>query len=184
MDFELTQPAIFPPTTVVKAYEVASVPDRTAKPTGPSIDEAEADAKGLIKFEGLKADVSYYAGAEVGGVWRYVHFTPGTPGVDVLLDADGDETVTGDWTFGGDTTTFSKKAIVKGEIELDGDLNHDGPKVGFFGVAPATQPTALTAVAADVVDNAYGEPEAKVLANLRTRSEQLETKLKALGLLA
>lgn len=183
MDFELTQPAIFPPGTTAKVFAVASVPDRTAEPTGPSVAEDEADAKGTFLFKGLSADVSYYAGAEVAEHWRYVHFTPGTPGVDVLLDADGDETVTGDWIFGGDTTTFSKKVILNGEAELNGDLNHDGEKVGFFGVAPAVRPAALTAISAEVIDNAYGEPEAKVLASLKLRSEQMEARLKSVGLL-
>jgi len=31
-------------------------------------------------------------------------------------------------------------AIVTGELELDGALNHDGPTVGFYGTAPVTKP--------------------------------------------
>lgn len=31
-----------------------------------------------------------------------------------------------------------------GELEVDGALNHDGSTAGFFGVAPATRPTAYT----------------------------------------
>jgi hypothetical protein len=45
--------------------------------------------------------------------------------------------------------TVSDKLIVNGEAELNGDLNHDGSKVGLFGVAPAVRPevkkAALTA---------------------------------------
>lgn len=159
MDFELNQVAIFPPGTTVKVFGVASVPDRTAAPTGPSVDEAVVGEDGTVKFEGLSADVSYYAGAKIGEVWRYVHFTPGTPGVDVILDADGDETVTGDWSFAGETTfsdavavealLTAEAALVEGALELDGDLNHDGTKIGFFGIAPAVRPevkkAALTA---------------------------------------
>lgn len=29
---------------------------------------------------------------------------------------------------------------VRGDVEIDGELNHDGAKVGFFGVAPAARP--------------------------------------------
>lgn len=45
--------------------------------------------------------------------------------------------------------TVNDKAYVVGELEVDGDFNHDGSKVGVFGVAPATRPevkkSALTA---------------------------------------
>lgn len=30
--------------------------------------------------------------------------------------------------------------VVEGEAELNGDLNHDGGKAGFFGTAPAARP--------------------------------------------
>lgn len=39
-----------------------------------------------------------------------------------------------------DDFTVGDKLIVNGEAELNGDLNHDGAKVGFFGTAPAAQP--------------------------------------------
>lgn len=34
--------------------------------------------------------------------------------------------------------------IVGGHIEINGDLNHDGSKVGFYGVTPASRPGAYT----------------------------------------
>lgn len=55
---------------------------------------------------------------------------------------------------------LSRKALIGGEIEIDGALNHDGVQVGFFGTAPANQPTltgALNSVsdsnAADVLNS-------------------------------
>lgn len=39
-----------------------------------------------------------------------------------------------------DDLTVGDKLIVNGEAELNGDLNHDGAKVGFFGIAPAARP--------------------------------------------
>lgn len=45
--------------------------------------------------------------------------------------------------FGGDAgLTFNAttdKLTVGGEIEIDGDLNHDGSNLGLFGTAPTTQ---------------------------------------------
>lgn len=44
----------------------------------------------------------------------------------------------------GTTLGVIGKITGGGELELDGALNHDGTTVGFYGVAPATQPTAYT----------------------------------------
>jgi len=57
-------------------------------------------------------------------------------------------------------------------------------KLGFFNSAPVVQPTALTAADASTVDGTYGAEEQAVLGNVRTRVNELETKLRALGLLA
>lgn len=55
--------------------------------------------------------------------------------------------------------------------------------VGFFGVSPVAQQTALTAKDASTVDATYGTQEANVIANNRTRIEEIELRLKAYGLL-
>lgn len=65
-----------------------------------------------------------------------------------------------------------------------GPLAHKGTTVGFYNATPVTKPTALTAADAAAVDVTYGAEEAGVIANLRTRVNELETKLRALGLLA
>lgn len=36
--------------------------------------------------------------------------------------------------------TITGKLIVDGELEANGDINHDGAKAGFFGTAPAARP--------------------------------------------
>ena len=160
MDFELAQPSIFPNTTVLKAYPAAAVPDRTKAPVGASVAEDTVE-NGKAVFSGLDADASYYAGAEVSeGVWRYVHFTPGTPGSDVIASTDADETVEGKWTVADVVTLEDDLAVegalvVDGQAELNGDLNHDGTKVGFFGTAPAAQPDLKPA--AEVTAKELGE---------------------------
>ena len=51
---------------------------------------------------------------------------------------------------GAATASDSAKFYVSGkvsgssEFEINGDLNHDGSNVGFYGVAPATRPAAYT----------------------------------------
>jgi hypothetical protein len=39
---------------------------------------------------------------------------------------------------------------VAGEIELDGDLNHDGTNIGFYGTAPIAQQTSVAVTAAGI----------------------------------
>jgi hypothetical protein len=57
-------------------------------------------------------------------------------------------------------------------------------KLGFYNATPIVQPTALTAADAATVDATYGSEESGVINNLRTRIDELETKLQALGLVA
>lgn len=42
------------------------------------------------------------------------------------------------------TITAKNKLLVSGELEVDGDINHDGTNVGFYGVTPVARPTAYT----------------------------------------
>lgn len=63
-------------------------------------------------------------------------------------------------------------------------LGVSGGKLGFYGTTAVTKPAALTAADASTVDGTYGAEEAAVIANLRTRLGEVETKLQALGLLA
>jgi hypothetical protein len=54
-----------------------------------------------------------------------------------------------------DDLTVGDKLVVNGEAELNGDLNHDGAKAGFFGAAPAAQPDLKPA--AEVTAKELGE---------------------------
>lgn len=76
----------------------------------------------------------------------------------------------------GEATYETVLAIGKGEPGWK--------KLGFFGATPVSKPSALTAADTSTVDDTYGTEEAVVITNLRTRVNELETKLRALGLIA
>lgn len=57
---------------------------------------------------------------------------------DLKVGRFQDVAAAGDITA-GDDVTVGDKLIVNGEAELNADLNHDGAKIGFFGVAPAAR---------------------------------------------
>lgn len=44
----------------------------------------------------------------------------------------------------GQDNNFSTKQTFAGEVEIDGNINHDGSNVGFFGVVPVARPSAYT----------------------------------------
>lgn len=48
---------------------------------------------------------------------------------------------------------------VTGQLELDGDLNHDGSNIGFFGTAPVAQAGAYTQTYA-TADKTHANPTA------------------------
>lgn len=54
------------------------------------------------------------------------------------------------------------KLLIADELELDGALNHDGTTVGFYGVTPATRPTAYTQTYA-TADKTHANPTAAAL---------------------
>jgi len=67
-----------------------------------------------------------------------------------LLDVSGESlTVTDNATAGfntvrhgdGSVTAHLGPQLITGNLELDGDFNHDGSNVGFYGTAPTTKPT-------------------------------------------
>lgn len=66
---------------------------------------------------------------------------------------------------------------------VSGRLEHDGNEVGFYGVAPTTQPAALTAADSSAVNSGDATTDA-VINNIRTRVNEIESKQQSLGLLA
>lgn len=114
--------------------------------------------------------------------------------------------------IGSATTADSAKFYVlgkistSGEVEINGDLNHDGTNIGFFGTTPTTQQTELTDELTTITFTSPITPDyaiqdltsvggfgfvtsdeaqtlLSVVANLQTRVNELETKLTAYGLL-
>jgi hypothetical protein len=100
-------------------------------------------------------------------------------------------------------------AKMNSHIEIDGDLDHDGTNIGFFGITPTTRQTELTDELTTITHTAPGTPDyaiaapvdssggaafgfstadefntvMSVVTNLQTRTNELETKLTAYGLL-
>ena len=170
---------------------VEVIPDTTKGVTGPS----SATDNGLARFDGTSGKVIQDSGVTVDDSNNLD--VPGT------LTVDGASTLTG-------ATTQTGKLTCAAEVELDGDLNHDGTNAGFFSTAPTTQPTALTTqltslthtapstpdyALADLIDSGSGSAFGfstkdegntvmSVILNLQARVAELEAKLQALGLLA
>lgn len=102
-----------------------------------------------------------------------INFGPGSTATDAGIEwksADKIGTQAGDSWY------------VASELEVDGAINHDGSTVGFYGVAPTTRPTALTAANISALNTGDATSDT-VIGNMRTRINELETKLQALGLL-
>lgn len=69
------------------------------------------------------------------------------------------------------------------DTTISGPLRHTGATAGFFGAAAVSRPTALTAANATAVGAVWTATEQGVVNNMRTRLNELETKLRDLGLL-
>lgn len=120
--------------------------------------------------------------------------------------------INGGLHVGGDSDPGDNNLLVDGtvqstgELHLDGDLNHDGSNVGFYGATPVAKQSALTTQLTTITCSAPGTPDyaitdpvqstgfgfstsdemlsaLKVIANLQTRLGELETRLKNYGLL-
>lgn len=132
----------------------------------------------------------------------------GDTDVNLLFSDASADTVQVGAATASDSAKFyvAGKISTSGEMEINGDLNHDGTNIGFFGVAPTTRQTELTDELTTVTFSAPGTPDyaiqdlvvatgygfvtadeaqtvLSVIANLQTRVNELETKLTAYGLL-
>lgn len=63
------------------------------------------------------------------------------------------------------------------------NISASGQKVGFYGVAAVTRPTALTGSDTNTPNTGDATTD-NIIANLQTRVDELETKLQSLGLLS
>jgi hypothetical protein len=70
--------------------------------------------------------------------------------------------------------------VIAGSVEIDGNLNHDGSLVGFFGVAPAARPTTYTVTNLST-DRAY-DANATTTAELADVLGTLIADLRTMGL--
>lgn len=159
------------------------------------------------------ANIVFRVGQDGGAVFNENSTSTG----DVRMEGDTDANLfysdasADSVQIGSATTADSAKFYVNGkistsgEMEINGDLNHDGSNIGFFGVAPTTRQTELTDELTTVTFTAPGTPDyaiqdltlagygfvtadegntvLSVIANLQTRVNELETKLTAYGLL-
>jgi hypothetical protein len=78
-----------------------------------------------------------------GANGRSIELKPNGSEIELASDAveNLDLTLT---PFGTGRITTPAEIHTAGELEVDGALNHDGTTVGFYGVTPATRPTAYT----------------------------------------
>lgn len=127
-------------------------------------------------------DVNAY-GSDAGTTPRVV--APHSSGSGLLL---GKALTAGIYTVGDQITS-------DGGFRSGGVLSHVGSSVGFYGVTPTIRPTALTATVAAAPAGGTGAAAGgwdtaanrnlaiATINNLKTRVDQLETKLQSLGLL-
>jgi len=114
--------------------------------------------------------------------------------------------INGGLHVGGDSDPGDNNLLVDGRIQIDGDMDHNGSNIGFFGVSLVIRQSALTsqittincsnpntpdyAISDPINTNAYGFLSAdefktvmNVITNLQTRLAELENRLKNYGLL-
>lgn len=78
------------------------------------------------------------------------------------------------------SVTSSGDGFFSGALEIDGDLNHDGANVGFYGVAPVARPAAYTPTNV-TADRAY-DANATTVAELADVVGTMIADLQAVGL--
>jgi hypothetical protein len=98
------------------------------------------------------------------------------------------------WVNAAATATL-EDVVVTDSLVIGGPLDHNGSTVGFYGTTPTTKPTAPTAQTAVAPAGGTGtaaggwstagnrDTAIALINNNRTRIAELETKLRALGLI-
>lgn len=149
-------------------------------PDGRDTRRNQARPKVFIKSDASANTVSFDGfdaqNVVVGAAWNNALTKPGDF-VWLYCDATSDNVHTSVWwdVVGGN--------VLPRALRVDGDLDHNGTLAGFYGATPVAKPTALTAADNTAIDATYDATEQAVLGNVRTRLNELETKLQALGLL-
>ena len=83
-----------------------------------------------------------------------------------------------------DALTIAGDGAFTGEVQLSGDLNHDGLGVGFYGTAPAAQSAAYTRTATVVESRVLNANAVAAIANNNAVLAALIADLQAIGILA
>lgn len=100
----LTPSGTFPAGTSVSAYAATDWPGTTVPsgaPPGSAAATATVQADGSLTFTGLVEDRTYWAAAQVSGVWRYVRFRAGSDaaaGTVEVSTVDGGQATIGSTT--------------------------------------------------------------------------------------
>ena len=79
--------------------------------------------------------------------------------------------------------TGTAQSLFGGDVEIDGDLNHDGTNIGFYGTAPAAQSAAYTRNAAIVEDRTLLASASATVTNNNNVLAALITDLQNIGIL-
>jgi len=88
-------------------------------------------------------------------------------------------------SFDGTVEAVTKSGgFVVDEIEIQGDLNHDGTNIGFYGTAPAAVSSAYTRNATIVEDRTLLQSSAATAINNNNVLAALIADLQAIGLIA
>lgn len=101
---------------------------------------------------------------------RLTH-TAATDYADLQVDTDGNLTI----------NVSGSKVLVSGALEIDGNLDHDGSNIGFFGVAPVARAASYTPTNV-TTDRSY-DADATTVEELADVLGTLIADLKAYGLL-
>lgn len=80
--------------------------------------------------------------------------------------------------------TGTAQSLFGGDVEIDGDLNHDGNNIGFYGTAPAAQSAAYTRNATIVEDRTLLASASATVINNNNVLAALISDLQAIGILA
>jgi hypothetical protein len=133
----------------------------------------------------------YAVSCSVAGVEAYTASFSVGEGTSVAIapDVDASEMVLTTVTTNTEQTVSATKTFADGvDIVVGSSVGTKlgtaaSQKLGFFGATPVVRPAALTASNASAVDALYGAEEQAVIGNLRVRVNELEARLRALGIL-
>lgn len=118
---------------------------------GVSATTGTAGTEGILRFSRIQTGGVSYPEAFTIGLGRYS--SSGT-GPDTRVDFHLKSTAATNYTADALVMSLQSnlKIICYGEVEIDGDLNHDGTNVGLYNVAPVARATVAGAAAAFVAN--------------------------------